>query len=69
MGMYDAERNLVVSCPNFAAACGGCGRVMLKKQMITILSKRGYGNAHTIGHLCEGCYAAMCERLEWEAGQ
>lgn len=69
MGIYDAERDLVCEAPKYFSHCAGCGKVMLKKQMVTIGSKRRYGNIHTIGHLCEACYVEFLERYEWSEKQ
>lgn len=62
MGVYDLERDLVCSFEKFIAVCPGCGKEMLKKSMVTILSKDRYSNPKTLTHLCADCYTSICDR-------
>lgn len=64
MGIYDGYRDCVCCAERYFTACACCGKEMLKKQMVTILVKRGYSNPKTITHLCEDCYSAFCDRYE-----
>ena len=62
MGIYDADRDCVCAYEKYIAVCPDCGKEMLKKRMVTVLVKRGYSNPKAVMHLCEDCFAAMCDR-------
>lgn len=67
MGIYDPDRNLVCGSDRYFTACNGCGTVMLKKKMVTMLVKvTAYSNPRTIGHFCESCFASLCDQYEME---
>lgn len=66
MGVLDKERGLVVSNEKYIGHCAGCGIELLKKQMVTILRKRGYSNPKTVLHLCEECYAELMDEYGGE---
>ena len=66
MGIFDQERDLVCSCEKYIAPCAGCGKEMLKKNMVTVLVKRRYSNPKIITHLCEECYSRLCDDYEIE---
>ena len=61
--LYDAERDCVAN-DKWVGECIICKKQMLKKKMITILTKRQYTNPKTLGHICEDCVCILCDEYE-----
>lgn len=64
MSLYNELSEAGLDVDKFFAVCAGCGEEIMKRRGITIMARGRYTNPKTIGHMCERCFAELCDRYE-----